>query len=1005
MVQPVRRHTYRCYVASGRWRYWRLCQHSRRRDEARQSSTTADPPQPDERLRFVKQSGKLKEGQLEKSLGFWQSSHSNSTSDQVDEPVGSQEGGQAGLSYPQSTAWSTPSARLLSALQAAGFFGLIPRYLRNKADLSFFDVRTLEERPTKTRWSGAAEFSQTGDGKALSDGLAAYITHVLASPPSSIDDALPRDPINGEALSKVYTPEYLKILHEKGHEVEDVMTWSWIVTSKSADRAVKRLFAISSHLSNVGRTPVPLFIFLLILRSRNISATGLKLLMNMLWTRAPIPGVHHPPSLHQIQVSEQSAVILIVRLIRHARKAWPEAFPEIVSLMTQLIGHSDRGTLPMKPERAQRLCHIHNRILTLLSLPTSANPFRAVAIQQQAQFRLLRRMNQFEPQLPVTREGFRALAKVQVAHKKTDKERRWARFKALGWPPWKDDKSGIDADSGSIGSMSRAVDVLSRMGESGYNSLIWEKQARVLAGWDTDRSPTIQRRKLVERPPLIRSITSLDAGISADPDREHEIWAARISATRTVKEAWACFCSFEKQCASDGFDPLRQTPSRLAPWHAMFERLFYAARDIPGDHVDPGDGKETYPEPTSPRDFLYVPSEPPSVGELFNKMTTKGLRPAGRLLADLIDHSSTIPEGFKYVSQSLLTEIKRDVLMNAEKYHPAYIRETISGIPNFLLAAFVRLLTRARSLELELYRPTSAASLSIRRSGSSGRIRVTPNVYAAQLVAISETPYLPTWHALFAGLLRQLRKSTSKKYSQYNHVYRIWISMQDLLRAMTDAGINVDISCLQVIYQISEKVMICSPHLGITPGISSAKHITDAANLTVKRLFHNIVAGHQDPPSTSWLPLSTEVGLLTVPSPANLPGLVRVLGIAGDIDGILHLLRWMSRFADELEAVSKEVSNGQRMFRRTIIAMRVFLERSWAEPGPGSWVFVSPPLREAQQLIQQHQRWGGWPTDREVQDYLKKTKAAWIHELRELEEARASVKSTEIEYQVPESLS
>jgi hypothetical protein len=964
----------------------------------RQSSTVAHPPQPDERLRLIKQSDILVDRQFEKLGGLWQPLKKDSVSDEFDEPVDNREDGQASSSYTQSTASSTPSARLLSALQGARFSGLIPRRSRNKVDLSFFDVRTLEARPSKTRWSGQTNLSETRDVKVLSDGLTAYITHVLAPAASSTDEGLSNYTVDDEALSKVYTPEYLKLLHEKGYEAEDVMIWSWIATSKSADQAVKRLFAISTKLSDAGRTPVPLFMFLLILRSRNMTATGLKLMMNMLWTRTPILGVRRPPSFHQIQVSEQSAIILIIRLIRHARKVWPEALGEIVSFMTQLIGCGGGGTLPMKSERAQRLCHVYNRILTLLSLPTSAHPFRAVVVQQQAQFRLLREMNQFEPKLPITREGFRALAKVQVAHKKTDMERRWARFKALSWPPWKEDKSGVDAESGSTGSLSRAIDVLSRMGESGYNTLTWEKQAQVLAGWDTDRSPTIQRRKLLDKPPLIRSITSLDGGLSADPDREHEIWAARISATRTVKEAWACFCSFEKQCATDRLDFSRQTPGRLAPWHAMFERLFYSSRDIPGDHVDPGDGKETYPEPTSPHDFLYVPTEPPSVGDLFNKMVTKGLKPAGRLLADLLDNAPTICDGLKYISESLLTEIKKDVLTHAEKYHPAYIRETLLSIPDFLVAAFVRLLTRARSPDLELYRPASASSPGTYRSRSSRKIRVAPNIYAAQLVAISETPYLPAWHALFAGLLRQLRKSKFKKDVQYAHVYRIWMSMQDLLHAMAEVGITVDVSCLQVIYQISEEVMLCSPQLGSPLSRGSPGHITDAAKLTVKSLFHKIVAGYEDQPSIVWLPIGAEASLLTIPSPANLPGLVRVLGIAGDADGIMRLLRWMNRFAPELEAVSKEVSNGQSMLRRTLITMRVFLERSWTEPDPGPTTLISQSLiDEAEQLVQEHARWGGWPTDGEVEDYVKKNKSAWLHRMGELEKVRTSKDSPEAE--------
>jgi hypothetical protein len=994
----VKRSIATCHVACRRLRWWRLRQHRLGRHDVSLSSTTAYPPQPDEKLRLIEQSDVLNEGKFGKISGFWQSSGSGSASRDFDEPIDNQQDDEVAITR---TTHGTPSARLLSALREARLSGLIPRHLQNKLDLSFFDVRTLEAAPASARWSRPPGLSKAENVMTLSDGLAAYITYILVPTTLSSEIELLPDTVDHEALSKVYTPKYLKLLQEKGYQVEDVVIWSWIVTSKSADQATKRLFAISTKLSKAGRTPVPLFIYLLILRSRNVSAASLKLVMNMLWARTPDFGVHHQPFSHQIQVPEQSAVILIVRLIRHARKVWPESFGEIVSLMTQLIGYSHKDALPMKSERAQRLCHIYNRVLALLALPASAHPFRAVALQQRAQFRLLRKMNQFEPKLPVTREGFRALAKVQIAHKKTDMERRWARFKALSWPPWKENKLGLDAESGSAGSVSRAIDVLSRMGESGYNSLSWEKQARVLAGWDTDRSPTIQRRKLLGRAPLMRSITSLDDGLSADSDREHEIWAARISATRTVKEAWACFCSFEKECANNGLEVSRQTPGRLAPWHAMFERLLYATRDIPGDHVDPGDGKETYPEPTSPHDFLYVPTEPPSVGELYNKMIVKGLKPAGRLLADLIDHAPTISQGLKYISQGMLTEIKKDVLLNAEKYHPAYIRRTLSSIPDFLLAAFVRLLTRARYRELELYPPTSGSSMSIHQSGLPRKIRVAPYVYATQLITISATPYLPAWHALFAGLLRQLRNSKFKKDAQHEHVYRIWLSTQDLLQAMASASTIADVPCLQAIYQISEEAMICSPHLASAPGRGTTADITDRATLIVKRLFHNIVIGYQDPRSSMWLPTDPEASLLTVPSPANLPGLVRVLGIAGDSEDILCLLRWMSRFATELESVSKEVSNGERMLRRTLITMRVFLERSWTEHDSRSATLVSQSLvDEARQLVQQHARWGGWPTDGEVEDYMKKTKRVWIHRMRELEKARAAVNNTEVEDKV-----
>ena len=232
-------------------------------------------------------------------------------------------------------------------------------------DLSFYDVRTLEALPANARRNALTAPPEPGNVKTLSDGLATYITNVLTFIPGNGEFS--QDIIDDEALRKVFSHDYLKLLHERSYEAEDLVIWSWIVTSKSADQAAKRLFAISTKLSNDGRTPVPLFIFLLVLRSRNVSAAGLKFLMNVLWTVTPCLGIDHQPSFRQILVSEQSAIILTVRLIRHARKVWPEAFGEIVSLMTQLIGHVGRDTLPIKSERAQRLCHVYNRILTLLS--------------------------------------------------------------------------------------------------------------------------------------------------------------------------------------------------------------------------------------------------------------------------------------------------------------------------------------------------------------------------------------------------------------------------------------------------------------------------------------------------------------------------------------------------------------------------------------------------------------------------------------------------------------
>ena len=165
--------------------------------------------------------------------------------------------GEATLGSSRPTSWSTPAARLLSALQGAGFSGLIPKHVQNRQDLSFHDVRTLDARPANAKRHVQADLSRKGEEITLSDGLAVYVAHMSTSSLSTAEGR-PNHIVDDDALSKVYTPEYLRLLNEKGYEVEDVTTWSWIVVSKSADQAVKRLSAVSSVLSDAGRTPIPL---------------------------------------------------------------------------------------------------------------------------------------------------------------------------------------------------------------------------------------------------------------------------------------------------------------------------------------------------------------------------------------------------------------------------------------------------------------------------------------------------------------------------------------------------------------------------------------------------------------------------------------------------------------------------------------------------------------------------------------------------------------------------
>jgi hypothetical protein len=113
------------------------------------------------------------------------------------------------------------------------------------------------------------------------------------------------------------------------------------------------------------------------------------------------------------------------------------------------------------------------------------------------------------------------------------------------------------------------------------------------------------------------------------------------------------------------------------------------------------------------------------------------------------------------------------------------------------------------------------------------------------------------------------------------------------------------------------------------------------------------VAGHRDNSQPS-IPQG-----LHVPSFVTLHSFVGALGMAGDDEALLHLLRWMSRSAAELGEASMERQNGSKNIRLTLVAIRMYLERLRSDSN----------LQEAFNIISQTPGWE-WPSDEEVEGYV-----------------------------------
>jgi len=774
-------------------------------------------------------------------------------------------------------------------------------------------------------------------------------------------------------LRETFSGEMLRELESRRYGVEDVAAWSWAFSSDSVDQAVARFVALSEH----SRVRLPWFIPMQFLRAERVSKPSLKKLLGTVMRnllRDPDLSKRNRKSYKILD--DTAATILIIRLLRHARKVAPECLDDITTITQHLFtkfpvikdAESGRGQF-------QRLTYFYNRLLLLMSLPTSKNPFQTIPIQQQAQMSLIRQMLIFTPQLPVTREGYRALLAVQVAHQKTEDERTWELAKAISWPPWRKARLGIEEDLEYPGQESRATKVLRRMAEAGYQHGEWDRAAGILAGWDTDESPTIQTRSIMTRPRMAwlrdRVSTEQTSAPTAPSSTSHVSgleWAARIMATRTRREAWACFCSYQK--STEG------APPTFEPYHAMFQKLL--ARSLDRDMstgVVPGDVKETFPEPIAARDMVYVETEPPSIEEFYGEMLGAGIPPSGRLLGALLDHATDLDSGLRYISDSSLGEIKKDVLVHAEKYPSGFIRETLAHVPDYLFAAYIGLLARSpASSHTKFTHPTSESEeVSPGKEEKDKDGMTTSFIYAHSMLTLSDTQYLPAWNAFLAGALAQLEADHLSRVrgtapGRHQRTTQVWRYLeQSFLSRMQMSQLDPDFSTFGLASAIVQTLMLDRYSTVATPQYVSL----------VKAVFTHAAHGRT---VDTWLPLDAGV-VLGVPDAESLLRLVSILGASRDISGLLALLEWMNVYSATLLAGVAGKGQKEPVMRRLMIGIRVVLEHYRADEflhvSEGIPTLTADQLHHAQRLCEPF----GWATDKEMKasiyNWHRWTKKFW----------------------------
>lgn len=924
---------------------------------------------------------------------------------------------------------ATKSEILIRALGDIGREYETPVDVSRRKNFSF--TNAIDAASDKNTTKNGSRYPGRRFSQSLPVLLALYIEHTCSNIRNQVQF------LEFETLSHILPEQKLKFLQSKGYDLEDLLTWSWIITAKTADQAAMRLTAYSNkvrHDINGGKQ-VPTFLFTFLLRRQHFSSRGIRLMIGHGWDRLLHQHKSHARDKQIIEdlaknglyprMTEHCLTMMVIRLLRRARETWPVGLISITSMITNHLNGDD--TSRSGPKRGlsdnaiARITHIYNSILSLLAEPMRLRPFQSVTYQQQAQFLIIRKMYEFQPSLTIDRHGYQAMVRVQLAHQKIPKERRWAEMKAKSWPPWKKEKSGLDIKIVREKGRSRAGEVMMQSREAGYAPQGWDKVAAVFSGWDTDQSPTIQTRTQLYRPATSRSSFSSNKDAS-DIECDATLWAARIMCTRTLDEAWACFLSAREM----GMQPSEKM------YFSLFEKVIFHekmsevekadngnAQSIDDDAAQkplPGDGKETWPIP-GPTEAIYTRKPAPNRDDLYEMMIDDKMRLSGRFLNHLLRHARSFTEGARYLHLSTLSPKTIEGLLNEDTSKDQQFSSIIAYVDSHIFASFISFLVKSAANSTNYNERTFYMT-------SPPRIWSNPLRQAFRLMDIRKPPNLPPWYSLVQAMLYSsiIIDPMSHRLDQNSQRVMKWGVISSLLDKMEEIELQIDpkgfmlacnglekalvaISRLPLIanhatYSINVEDYVLSDmeshgHQGLNSFQLQVENASSRGLARLKRYFkrisgwqrigrdrksrnqssgltHESLVAEADFDPVTLLPRIHEIF-----HASELHAFVRVLGVGGDHDGILDVLRWMHQHHSELESAVDDTLNGRRLTRRCIVAIGASLERGSfyldnrnENRGHGR---ASPEiLQEAYNLVEDKSFWGGWPTSDEIEAYCSR---------------------------------
>ncbi|KAF2482114.1 hypothetical protein BDY17DRAFT_282975 [Neohortaea acidophila] len=902
---------------------------------------------------------------------------------------------------------------ITQALRRTGKTDNAPAPVAGKQDLSYSNVARqgwLEAAVSRTELSQHKHDWNTAEAEdgRLAKVLANWIQHHAAFEGTGEAEWMIEDTFALRAESGV-------LLRTKGYSMDDLKAWSDIVTSQDSLQAARALVA---YITTRGPQSLPLFVLLYALRRPYISARALEIILQ----RALIILTDRRTRGRMMSVPENAVFLIFMRLLRHAREVWPRALARIAQLLVDFLPAAiSKGEDPTIVQM-ERLTYMLNQALRLIAKPTALEPFKNNHLQEAAIVCILRFMAEHRPTLQTSRDGYRAVVLVQLAQRKTPEERQWAELKALSWPPWKQERTAMDSDiTADVHGTSKARETLMRMQEAGYPHRTWEKTAMIYTGWDVDSTPTIQTLTLLSG----RFVGS-----------ESSLWTARITTTRTAQEAWACYLAYDDANLPPDQDVFLAIFRKLH--NDEMRRKGNGVSRAPDEELHPGDGREVEPLPPSTHLHTYTRTPPPTMDGLYRQLRNRGIVFKERCLAFLIANASSLELGQEYLQDGAIED--PELLTLLESTPPSPGSQPISAP---LLAAYVELLSR---FSMSALRPAPAKKPHMAPESTSPSMDsypVTRNLAVVQAIELMVQHRLVSgqaWASVLSALARvgSMRNTKSTLASRLSRHYGARTEQQmqietailayrlvrRVLSLMQDCHLDLDAHAFHALCRVTENMA----NAGLTALTSEAQAGTMLRRQALELLrstththrlrgeFSILVGTPSLRPGASKTSSAPASGvgesdaasqLLEVPGPSILHAYVRALGWMGDFDGLLDLARWI---VEHQEVVCQERDadrNGRAVFRRMLVALRVFLERSWiageeregaARGLRGSDEMASLPAQERELrrrrmpaprdvveeirgLVESVEDWGGWAEDEEVEAYVSH---AWFRPLKQV---------------------